>query len=207
MTQNCHFFKIGILVGTVFFSSFSWSQSKSRSGKKNTNAAYMTYKKGILLDLAYSFASNNTVSSSELSSDGASQSSNLDIKLGYINRASFYYGGQYTSKNEVNQTAASAAVISSTSGKGSGFGLGYFWEKGFDLRLFYRFHESYSYFSKGSGYQANFGYSTKLGGSILLGVLVDYREIKYDAYSLNTNFVSRTIRTIQPALTLGFLID
>ena len=153
-------------------------------------------RKGILLDTAYYFGSNNVSSTSANSS--YNQTSFFDVKLGYINQASFYYGIQYTLRSDATRTTKS-------NGRGSGFGVGYFWLSGFDVRAYYRFSESFADYTTGTGYQIDFGYSTKLFSHFYIGMLIDYRSITYKYYNLDSSIKNTIMTTFQPSLTLGFL--
>lgn len=173
------------------------AQARARYNRRNkSNVTQIgTYpRKGIYLDGAYFFGSN-TVSSAE--AKASTQNSFLDVKLGYINGGGYYYGGQYTFKNNKDDTSRSE-------GRGSGFGVGYYWISGFDVRGYYRFHESYGNYRDGSGFQVNLGYSARLTPEIFLGVLVDYREINFKLYTQDPTVRSTVMRTLQPAVTIGY---
>lgn len=195
-----------ILMFSLVFLTFGIAQESkaltrskyTRRGGSTVTPSGIYYRRGVLFDAAYFFGSNNLSSSS--SQTTITQTSFFDIKLGYINQAAFYYGAQYTFRSDVNQTTKSQ-------GRGSGFGIGYFWQLGFDLRAYYRFHESYADYSKGSGFQVDLGYSARIVSHMYLGFLVDYREIKYQVYSLNATQTSTVIRTLQPSVTIGWLFD
>lgn len=174
------------------------AQSRPRSSRRGPVTPVGVFvRKGIYLDTAYFFGSND-VASSPSTNSSLNQTSFLDIKLGYINTAAFYYGGQYTLRNDATRTTK-------VNGQGTGFGIGYFWYLGFDVRGYYRFNESFGDYSKGSGYQVNVGYSTRVVSNLYLGILLDFREIKYQTYSLDPTIRSTSIRTIQPSATLGYL--
>lgn len=185
----------------LVFSTFGAIQNaealtRTRRGRGPVTPVGTFVRKGILFDAAYYFGSNDFKSTTTNTS--LNQTSFLDLKLGYINQAAFYYGAQYTLRNDATRTTK-------TDGRGTGFGIGYFLMIGFDARVYYRFNESYSDYSQGSGYQIDIGYSARVISNVYLGVIIDYRDITYKSYSADPTIKNTVIRTLQPSVSLGYL--
>ncbi len=190
---------VTICLGFSVLSATEFSQAVTRGRFDQRTAVAPTgkyVKKGILFEIA-AYLGSNDLSSTEAQSS-LIKSSFLDIKLGYINEAAYYYGAQYTLREDATRTTKSY-------GRGSGFGIGYFWYLGFDLRAYYRFHETYADYSSGSGFQVDFGYSGRIISNVYIGFLVDYREIRYLTNASSPTADSTTLRSLQPAVSLGYL--
>ncbi len=200
MFSNIHYLKqLKLCIFFIFFifefSAFA-QRPKQLKAPTTSTANYTLFRKGVLLDLSYFLYNQEQTSRPSQVSDGKNQTSVLDLRLGYINQAAFYYGIGYTFKNDNNQSVG-------TSGRGTAFGLGYFWTTGFDFRGYYRSRESYGDYSNGDGIQVSLGYTAKLNSLINIGVNLDYREIKYLSYLYDPNMDYKLIKSIQPAIALG----
>ncbi len=171
----------------------SWNRKRPR-GKTGVTQVGTYPRQGVYADLAYFFGSNSIASTD---AEASTQNSFLDLKLGYVNQVGFYYGGQYTFKNNSDN-------VGNNEGRGSGAGVGYFWVSGFDVRAFYRFHETYGNYRDGSGFQLDVGYSARITPEIYIGVIVDFREINFKIYTLDDTVTSTIMRTLQPAVTIGY---
>lgn len=164
------------------------------------STVYNPYRRGFVLDFGYFYFSEEKSTQPSSGADGSTQYSNLDFKLGYLNQASFYWGGAYSIKNDLLFT-------NRAQGRGSGVGLGYFWNNGFDLRGYYRFQESYGEYTSGNGYQICLTYSSKLSQMVNLGFTVDYREIKYLDYSQDPAMDYHLIKKLNPSVTMSIYFE
>lgn len=186
----------------ILFSAPDLYAQAQRAANRNKAAAivYSPHRKGTVIDFSAFYSLNETSSKPADPSDSSSKASSLDIKLGYINQAAFYWGVGYTFKTDELQAAQ-------TTGRGSGFGFGYYWSNGFDLKTFYRFQESYGNFSKGDGYQVNLSYSSKISSMLNIGFNLDYREIKYLDFLDTPEFDARLMKTVQPSVALSIYFE
>jgi hypothetical protein len=185
---------------TLILGHQSFAQMNS-SGRAAKTMSRFYGRTGVLFDPAVYFGQTEATANPVAGNQWQYTTTIYDIKLGYINHNSFYLGGEYTTRSD-NQV-----YVASTSGTAAGAGVGYFFDNGFNLRVYYKFNEVFGNYLDGTGYQADLGYAVNLTSNFYLGFVISVRQTTFKTNRTITNFDFWTRKETYPFLTLGFLIN
>jgi len=174
-----------------------WAQEGARSGKTYTRSYGST---GTLFDVGIYYGQSESDAEPAAANEWRNTTSIYDVKLGYITSDGFYFGLLYSTRSD-NQLGNSA------SGNSLGAGLGLKLGRGFLLRAFYKFGETYADYSDGSGYQADLSYMVNLTSRFYLGMGFSARETRFKKNDTIVNFANWSRKETYPVLSLGFLIN
>ena len=156
---------------------------------------------GVLFDIATYFGKTEATANPVAANQWEYSTTIHDIKLGYINYNSFFFGGEYTTRSD-NQ-----ALVTNTSGSSMGAGAGYFFDSGFNFRVYYKFNEVFGNYADGTGFQADLGYAAPLTSNFYLGFVISFRQTTFKTNPAIANFDFWTRKETYPFITLGFLIN
>lgn len=173
------------------------AQESARSAKTYSRSYGSS---GTLFDLGVYYGQSEAVAEPAATNEWRNTTSIYDVKLGYITADDFYMGLLYSTRSD-NQLGTSA------SGNSLGAGLGLRLGRGFLLRAFYKFGETYGSYSDGSGYQADLSYLVNLSSRFYLGIGISARETRFKKNDTIINFANWSRKETYPVLSLGFLIN
>ncbi|MEQ1723168.1 MAG: hypothetical protein ABL930_08315 [Pseudobdellovibrio sp.] len=191
-----------LLIFAVFLvSEKSIAQSNNSTGRAAKTMSRSYGRTGVLLDTAVYYGQTEATANPVAANQWQYTTSIYDIKLGYVMSNSFYWGGEYTTRTD-NQV-----FVTNTSGSAAGAGVGYFFDNGFNFRVYYKFNEVYGSYADGTGYQADLGYAVNVTSNFYLGFVVSVRQTTFKSNGTITGFDFWTRKETYPFLTLGFLIN
>lgn len=189
-----------LVIYLVLFLSVTDLKAAANPRERVASYRMSSGRTGVLFDTAIYYGQSEASAEPAVGNEWKNLTSVYDIKLGYVFNSSIYLGGEFSTRND-----AIGPVTSN--GSTGAVGIGLFWGSGFNLRSYYRFDESWGYYSNGTGFQADLGYMHNLTSNFYIGLLVSHRQTTYTKNNLIAGFQSFTKKDTQPMLTVGFLIN
>lgn len=195
-----------LLRGIVLFISFhfcviAFAESDAGGSRPAKTISRYYGRTGIFFDTGVYLGQTKATADPAPLNQWDTSTSLFDFKLGYITDSHFYFGAEYSSRSD-DQISADT-----TSGQSTGVGIGFFQEKGFFVRTFYLFNNSFGNYGAGNGYKVDLGYMMNLTANLFIGFSVSHRQTTFKTNPAIIAFDTWTRKETYPFFNLGFVFN